>query len=224
VSATLLDVLGGDDDGRAASRLISTGIASYGATAATGATDWADTEPVDDRIRRVGLAHAAVNATALGLYTASLAARKRGSLGRGRLLSMAGAGVLGVGGYLGAHLTFVRGVGPNQTAFDEGPSEWTPVTDAGSLEEGEPSGTTVGDTPVLLVRHGTAIHALHDRCSHRGCLLSDGEVEGELITCACHGSQFDLRDGSVARGPAFAPQPAFAARERDGQVEVRLRQ
>jgi nitrite reductase/ring-hydroxylating ferredoxin subunit/uncharacterized membrane protein len=223
LSATLLDVLGGDDDGRAAERLITAGIASYGTTAATGVTDWADTEPADDRVRRVGLAHAAINATALSLYTASLAARKRGSRGRGKLLGLAGVSALAVGGYLGAHLTFVRGVGPNQTAFDEGPSDWTAVPDAGGLPEGEPKGVVVDDTPVLLVRHGTRIHAIHGRCSHRGCPLSDGEIEGELVTCACHGSQFDLRDGSVQRGPAFANQPAYEARERDGQLEVKLK-
>src|SRR3954454_11113421 len=55
VSATLLDVLGGDDDGRASERLIGVGLAAYGPTAASGVNDWADTEIADERIRRVGL-------------------------------------------------------------------------------------------------------------------------------------------------------------------------
>src|SRR3954464_8923234 len=76
-SATLLDLLGGDDDGRAAERLIGIGIAAYGPTALTGVNDWADSEPADARVRRIGLVHAASNATALVLYTASLAARRR---------------------------------------------------------------------------------------------------------------------------------------------------
>jgi nitrite reductase/ring-hydroxylating ferredoxin subunit len=76
---------------------------------------------------------------------------------------------------------------------------------------------------VLLLRHPDAIHAIHDRCSHRGCLLSDGEVDGHVVTCACHGSQFDVTDGSVLRGPATADQPALDVRESDGTIEVRLR-
>ena len=79
-----------------------------------------------------------------------------------------------------------------------------------------------GDTPVLLLSHNGHLHALHDRCSHRGCLLSSGEVEGESITCPCHGSRFDLRDGSIERGPATAPQPVFETRDREGAIEVRL--
>src|SRR5215212_3426825 len=43
-SATLLDLLGGDEDGRAAERLIAIGLAAYAPTAASGANDWADTE------------------------------------------------------------------------------------------------------------------------------------------------------------------------------------
>ena len=216
-SATVLDLLGNDG----ADRLIAIGIAAYGPTAATGATDWADTEIADERVRRVGLVHATVNVTALGLYAASLAARKNGSRGRAKMLSLAGGAVLAVGGYLGGHLSFVRGVGPNQTAFDEGPGEWTAV-DAGELQENEPKGVNAGDTPVFLLRHRGHLHAMHDRCSHRGCLLSEGEVEGESVVCACHGSRFSVRDGSVERGPATAPQPVYEVRESGGTVEVRL--
>src|SRR5204862_7332318 len=67
ISATLLDVLGGDADGRASERLIGVGIAAYAPTALTGANDWADTEPVSDAVRRIGIVHAATNATALAL-------------------------------------------------------------------------------------------------------------------------------------------------------------
>ena len=78
VSATVLDVIGGDPDGKAAERLIAVGIASYPATSITGTNDWADTEPADPRVRRVGLAHAAANVAALSLYTASLVQRRKG--------------------------------------------------------------------------------------------------------------------------------------------------
>jgi nitrite reductase/ring-hydroxylating ferredoxin subunit len=73
----------------------------------------------------------------------------------------------------------------------------------------------------MMVRDGTRIFAIHDRCSHRGCSLSDGQIDGEQVVCSCHGSRFDLRDGAVRGGPASAPQPAFQVRERGGLLEVR---
>src|SRR3954447_8335683 len=105
-SATLLDLLGGDDDGTAAERLIGVGIAAYAPTALTGVNDWADSEPVSDAVRRVGLVHASTNATALSLYAASRAARRRGARGRGALLGAGGATALMVGGYLGGDMSF----------------------------------------------------------------------------------------------------------------------
>jgi nitrite reductase/ring-hydroxylating ferredoxin subunit len=223
LSATLLDLLGGDDDGRAANRLVSVGIAAYGPTALSGVNDWADSEVADPAVRRVGVVHAASNSIALGLYTSSLIARRGGRRGRARLLSTAGSAVLGAAGFLGGHLTFAKGVGPNQTAFDEGPEDWTDVAGADELEAGEPKAALAGDTPVLLLRHPDGIHALHDRCSHRGCPLSEvGEVDGETIECGCHGSRFSLRDGSVERGPATTAQPVYEVREAGGRVELRL--
>ena len=124
-SATLLDLLGGDDSGAGAERLIGIGIAAYGPTALTGVNDWADSEPVSDEVRRVGLVHASTNAVALTLYGSSLAARRRGDRRKGKVLSLAGAAVLATGGYLGGHLSFTRGVGSNQTAYDPGPDDWT---------------------------------------------------------------------------------------------------
>jgi nitrite reductase/ring-hydroxylating ferredoxin subunit len=223
LSATLLDVLGGDDDGDAQQRLIAVGIAAYGPTALTGVNDWADSEPADPGVRRVGLVHAASNSVALTLYSSSLLARRRGDHGRGKLLARAGAAVLGLAGYLGGHLTFAQGVGPNQTVYDAGPDDWTEAIASDELPADELKSVDVGDTPVLLVRHRKHVHAIHDRCSHRGCSLAGtGELDGETVECGCHGSRFSLRDGSVERGPATRPQPAYEVRQQDGKLEIKL--
>jgi nitrite reductase/ring-hydroxylating ferredoxin subunit/uncharacterized membrane protein len=223
VSATLLDVVGGDPSGRAGSRLIGIGMGAYLPTALTGITDWADSEPASDGVRRSGLVHAASNSAALALYGLSFAARRNGARKRARLYSVAGASALGLGGLIGGHLSYARGVGVDQTVFDPGPADWTPAADASVLAEGRPTRVVVADTPVLLLRQGEALLAVHDRCSHRGCSLSDGNLEGTEIVCACHGSRFDLRDGSVLQGPATTPQPAFEVRVQDDRVELRRR-
>jgi nitrite reductase/ring-hydroxylating ferredoxin subunit len=221
-SATMLDLLKGDASGQAQKKLIGIGIAAYAPTALAGINDWADTEPVDDGVRRVGFTHAAVNLAALSLYAVSLRARIRGAKGAGVLFGAMGAGVLMAGGYLGGHLSLTKGVGPDQTVFDRGPSDWITAADASQLADGRLTRVIVGDTPVLLVRRGEEIFALHDRCSHRGCSLSDGDLEGDEIACACHGSRFDLRTGGLRSGPATSPQPAFQVR-RDGSDRVSVR-
>jgi Rieske Fe-S protein len=52
-----------------------------------------------------------------------------------------------------------------------------------------------------LITQPTAgdIKAFDATCTHQGCTVSD--ISGGLMTCECHGSQFRITDGSVARGP-----------------------
>ena len=221
--ATLLDLFGGRDSDAAARKLIGIGLLAYAPTAATGVNDWADTEIADERVRRVGLVHAATNATAATLYALSWRARRGGDRGRGTLLGLAGAGVLAVGGYLGGHMSYQRGVGINTTAFDPGPGDWMPALDGSQLPDGEMRRAIVGDTPVVLVRQDARVRALHDRCSHRGCSLGEmGTVKDGFIECGCHGSRFRLDDGTVLRGPATAAQPSLEVREAGSVIEVRL--
>src|SRR5512132_3971823 len=114
-SAVLLDWIGGAGSRAAADRLVLFGVLAAGATFATGWSDWADAEQRDPAVRRSGLAHAALNATATALMTSSLLARKRGARGRGKLLSLAGSAALGAGGWLGGHLSYTLGAGVTAT-------------------------------------------------------------------------------------------------------------
>jgi len=220
-SATMLDIVGGRDSERAAEILIAIGIAAAGPTAVTGWSDWADSEPGDDVIRRIGIVHAVSNVSALVLYAASLAARRSGNRTAGVALGLAGAGALGAGGWLGGDLAYARGVGVDQTIFNSGPTDWTPVLDASMLLENRPAHATLANLELMLVRRNGTIYALDDRCSHRGGALHEGDLVEDCIECPLHQTRFRLEDGSLERGPSTYPQPVYEARERDGRVEVR---
>src|SRR3712207_1013709 len=185
-SATILDLIGGPEGRPAADRLIGVGIAASLPTAVTGATDWADTTVSSAPVRRVGAIHAALNIGALALYSASLVARRGGGRGKGILLGLTGAGVLGASGHLGGHLTYVRGVGVDQTAFSEPITDWTQAALGAELREGEPYVARVAGQEILLVRRGGTIHGLADRCNHRGGPLHEGQLEDGCVTCPWH--------------------------------------
>ncbi|HEY8584387.1 MAG TPA: Rieske (2Fe-2S) protein [Capillimicrobium sp.] len=219
-SAVTLDWLGGERSEEAADRLLAISLAALAPTVATGASDWKDLLRGE---RRVGLVHATSNAVGAGLMAASLRARKRGDRGAGKALALAGMGAAGLGGYLGGHLSYARGVGVDHTAFTNLAREWVEVAQASSLIEGQPHLGEADGTPVVLVRQGGAVHVLADACCHLGGPLHEGEVRDGCIVCPWHGSAFRLEDGGVQRGPAAYPQPVFDVREVEGRVEVRAR-
>jgi nitrite reductase/ring-hydroxylating ferredoxin subunit len=220
-SAALLDVFGGEDSRPAARRLIAAGILSSLPTAASGLNDWADTTPASDSVRRIGAVHALANVAALGLFSASLAARRAENHGRGVALGLAGLTALTVGGHLGGHLSYAKAVGVDQTAFEAGPDEWTEVLDEPALGEGELKGVEVDGRPIVLARRGGGVYALADRCAHRGGSLADGELVGDCVQCPLHASLYKLADGSVERGPSAYPQPVFDVRVANGRIAVR---
>ena len=44
--------------------------------------------------------------------------------------------------------------------------------------------------------------AINDTCTHAGGSLSEGKVEGSIITCDWHGAQFDCKSGKLVKFPA----------------------
>jgi nitrite reductase/ring-hydroxylating ferredoxin subunit len=80
-----------------------------------------------------------------------------------------------------------------------------------------------GKVTVLLYRTGMAILAVDSVCSHAGGPLEKGTVDNGCVVCPWHGSTFRLADGTVVRGPATRPQPAYDTRINEGRIEVRRR-
>jgi nitrite reductase/ring-hydroxylating ferredoxin subunit len=80
------------------------------------------------------------------------------------------------------------------------------------LGEGKMMGLELADKIVLLVNSGGRYYGIGNRCTHMGCMLSEGRLRKDLIQCACHGSVFDVKTGSVVRGPATEPEPTFEVR------------
>lgn len=113
-SATVLDLVGGNDARPSAQRLVGTGLLAVAPTAWTG---WAEWSAAERRDKRVGLAHAGTNVVAIGLYATSWGARRRGRHETGRRLALAGAAISGAGAYLGGHLAIARKVGSRHPAF-----------------------------------------------------------------------------------------------------------
>ncbi|MFB9831091.1 Rieske 2Fe-2S domain-containing protein [Actinoallomurus acaciae] len=215
-SAGILDLWPGD--GRGARRLVGFGLIASAPAVLAGTADWSEQH---EQQMRVGLVHALANLSAVGLYSASLAAHAR-SLSR--TLRYAGLAAVGIGGLLGGHISFRQPGGANhaESVPHLVEPDWHELVAIDELPEGRPVRRLLGEVPLLVVREEESVWVLADRCSHLSGPLSDGAIEDDCVTCPWHGSGFRLRDGVVIRGPAAAPQPAFETTVVDGRLHVRL--
>jgi nitrite reductase/ring-hydroxylating ferredoxin subunit len=69
----------------------------------------------------------------------------------------------------------------------------------GEFKDGMMKEVMIQDKEILLARVKDKYYAVSNRCPHFGGNLSGGGLEGTVVTCPLHGSQFDLADGHVVR-------------------------
>jgi 3-phenylpropionate/trans-cinnamate dioxygenase ferredoxin subunit len=90
-------------------------------------------------------------------------------------------------------------------------SRWVDVGAAEDVADGAMKAVPVEERELLLARVGAVYYAADELCPHMGSHLSRGTLEGTVVTCPWHHSQFDLADGRVLRWTDWAgPKQALA--------------
>lgn len=130
------------------------------------------------------------------------------------------AAVLGVGAVLAA-----CGGEDTPTVVDTGPAMKGPTTTPPGTPVGKASAVPVGsgiisDRAKAVVTQPEAgeFKAFDSTCTHRGCMVK--KIEGDTITCPCHGSQFSTVDGSVKHGPATRGLTPVRVVQEDGELFI----
>jgi nitrite reductase/ring-hydroxylating ferredoxin subunit/uncharacterized membrane protein len=212
-AALAMDLLG---ERRGAKIAVGVGLLGAVGAAVSGLTDWTDTY---GKPRRLGVVHAALNATATLLYGASWLARGRTGSG-GFVLSTIGYGIVSLSALYGGTMSLDLQIGVNHAHASEPPTEEIDVAALTDVPDGGMKRVDARGYPVLLVRRGEGIDAIGAICAHQGGPLEEGTLKDGAVTCPWHGSTFCVRDGGIVNGPSTYPQPAFSVRVIDGRVRI----
>jgi len=94
------------------------------------------------------------------------------------------------------------------------------VARADDLKEGDMQAFKVMATKISVANVGGTFYAFDDTCTHEGCSLAEGDLEETILTCSCHGSKFDVTNGTVLEGPAQDPVETYETREDEGNLEI----
>ena len=144
-----------------------------------------------------------------------------------------GAGVLGAAGVLTACSTAAVPYNANDAGQAPGAGAAPPTATAApaGTAGAAQSGTVLGEASAVPVGGGmiyTAAKVVVTQptkgeykafsavCTHVGCLCN--QVADGTIDCPCHGSKFNITDGSVVTGPAPSPLAAASVTVSDGKI------
>jgi len=78
-------------------------------------------------------------------------------------------------------------------------TDFIEVGKASEIADGSMKEIAIQGQNILLAHVGDKFYATANHCPHMGGNLSQGKLEGTVVTCPRHGSQFDLKDGKVVR-------------------------
>lgn len=55
---------------------------------------------------------------------------------------------------------------------------------------------------IIVVNIDGNFYAMNDTCTHAGASLSEGNLDGHVVTCGWHGAKFDCKTGNLSAFPA----------------------
>jgi nitrite reductase/ring-hydroxylating ferredoxin subunit len=81
---------------------------------------------------------------------------------------------------------------------------------------------TAANKRIALFNVDGRMYAIEDNCNHRGGPLSEGELEGPIVTCPWHGARFDVRTGEPKGPPAQMALQTYAVKVEGDDVQIEV--
>ena len=64
---------------------------------------------------------------------------------------------------------------------------------------------TIGGKQLVIANIDGSFYAMDNLCSHEQGNLSEGQLNGDILTCPDHSAQFEVKTGKVLAGPDGEP-------------------
>ena len=79
---------------------------------------------------------------------------------------------------------------------------WHKIAHVGDIKPNSGVQITIEDKVLAIFHVDGKYFAIDDACTHVGGNLSEGSLEGNVVTCPWHGATFDVTCGKVLSDPA----------------------
>lgn len=237
IGTLLFDVLGmlQKDEGcwRTGFHLEIAGIISALLAALPGIADYFFTVPPDSSAKKRAATHGLINISMVLVFSVAYFYRRGSNASGGLIIAIEALGVilLCIAGWMGGTLVYRNQIGVDLRYANAG--KWKEESfdqESGKLEVAKKDELKVDqmklvhikDKRIVIGRTEKGWVAFDDRCPHKGGSLAGGAMICETVQCPWHGSQFDVRSGTVKAGPAKDKIKAYTISEEAGKVYLIL--
>lgn len=216
------------------------GTISAAVASVPGFADYSDIR-TDHPARSTATWHMRLNLAAVALYLLALVLRYPELHAEAAPVPAAAVSLLAlllvmVSGYLGGVMVYDDGIGvgrhrrntptPATTLKVERRPPTDDFIDVAGVEECPDRHTLraeVNGHVMTIANVGGTFYAVQEFCTHRYGPMSEGAFcDGATLQCPWHRSRFNLRDGSVAEGPAKLGLQTYPVNVEAGRIRVRI--
>ena len=96
---------------------------------------------------------------------------------------------------------------------------FTKVAKISEIPNGKMKMVKLNEKEILIVNVNDSFYAISNKCIHKGGNLSEGSVDGKILTCPIHGSKFDVTTGKCIH----RPRNIFRSVKTDDAISYELR-
>lgn len=102
-------------------------------------------------------------------------------------------------------------------------SQSVTIRQATEIKPGELVALEMQGVRIAIANVNGQLFAIDELCTHEQCSLADeGALEGTVVTCGCHGAQFDVTTGQVLAPPAPESLKVYPLHVEGGQILVEV--
>ncbi len=96
------------------------------------------------------------------------------------------------------------------------------VAEKKSVFSGQPLAIEVKGKRIALFLVDGQYYAIDDECTHASGPLSEGSVEGKVVTCPWHGATFDICTGAVLGEPAYEGVKSYPVHLEGDDIKIEI--
>jgi nitrite reductase/ring-hydroxylating ferredoxin subunit/uncharacterized membrane protein len=209
------------------------GIIAALCAAIPGIIDYTYTVPPKSSAKKRAAIHGIVNTSVLLIFCVALYCKHIDNFPPYIVLALEFIGVVltGYAGWLGGTLVHRNQIGIDvryaragkwQEQYFEESTGRLEVCGSDELKVDQMKLVHAKDKRIVVARTEQGFVAFDDRCSHKGGSLAGGAMICGTVQCPWHGTQFDVKTGTVKAGPATEKIQTYQVTEGQGKVYLVL--